>query len=151
MDEIDFELCNHLRNLGCSVGSIAWPSICNLFTDLMNREQWLQFFDNLVTYPEYPELFYLFFLGVLIEERESLMSINEYDRMAHFIETFKVRNLGASLKQAIEILGKLQQIEKLIKTGDKPESEVPKLEFRTELPLRENSYQPYMFIPRELI
>lgn len=66
----------------------------NLYTDIMTKDQWLTFFDYLVTYSEYPELFCFVMAAEFIINRESLLKCQEEDEFTRFFKDLRVKNIN---------------------------------------------------------
>jgi hypothetical protein len=57
------ELQNTLRELGATIGGLIWPMFLVCFTDVLNKQDWLELFDFVVLRPEQPWLL----LAIIIE------------------------------------------------------------------------------------
>ena len=90
----DLEVHDHLKKNGVKIGSYVWQNMVNLYTDIMTKDQWLTFFDYLVTYSEYPELFVLVMTAEFMINRESLLNCNEDDEFNRFFRDLRVKNIN---------------------------------------------------------
>jgi hypothetical protein len=144
----DFELQNHLRNLGCPVSQSLWPSIQVLCTDIMTRIQWLKLWDTLVTYSEYPELFYLTPVAELLLRRSEILAIHDSESLLTWLDNFNIIDINQTIKKAATLMGKIQQ---LVSDTIKIDNDTPLLNFRQVLPLNKPGYQPYTFIPNNML
>ena len=120
----------------------------NLYTDLMTKQDWLRLWDTLVSYPEYPELFHLFFATELIIQREVILGVNQADQLKSYLNGFGVLDVGVTLQKAVFFLGEMEKERKL---ANGSASGVPELKFNLILPLGKKVYQPYTFIPKNLL
>lgn len=133
----DFELQNHLRNLGCPVTQSIWPSIQVLCTDIMTRPQWLKLWDTLVTYSEYPELFYLVPVAELLLRKAEILNIKEGGELLTWLDNFNIIDINSTIKKAASLMGKIQQN---IGAGQQIDNDTPLLNFKTVLPLNTAGY-----------
>lgn len=143
----DFELHNHLRNLGCTVANIVWPSMKNLYTDVLTKPQWLRLWDTLVAYPEYLELFHILILAEIVVRRSQMLEFKDSNSLIKFLGNFSVDNIGKTLQMAVKMLSGVLEITKNGEIKD----DTPTLVFRTIIPLRKDCYQPFVFLPKNLL
>lgn len=50
------ELQNAVKDIGSSLGGLIWPMFLVSFTDVLNKKDWLEIFDYVMTKPYQPWL-----------------------------------------------------------------------------------------------
>jgi len=100
----DLELHSHLKNNGIKIGPYVWQNLVNLYTDIMTKDQWLTFFDYLITYSEYPEMFCLVLAAEFILNREALLVCDVPDDFVRFFRDLRIKNINATLRKSFKIL-----------------------------------------------
>lgn len=80
----DRDLYQHFKNRGFVVSEYAWSNIKQLFSEIMNEEDWCILMDIIFSYPENINLVFYFTAALLIEHREELLQINTYEELSAY-------------------------------------------------------------------
>jgi hypothetical protein len=139
LEEVDYELAHHIQSLGVKVGDYMWSSWVNLYTDVLTKSDWLIFFDHLVSYPEYPEMFFLMFIAELKLKRTHILALAEPASLDNYLKNLRIDNVKVSLRLNISMMAEL------LKDTDK------ELALSRAIPLAPANYQPFKFIPKDLL
>ena len=110
--EADPKLPSIVAQLGLT--QKLWESLLNLYTDLFNKTDWLQIFDFLFAFSEYPELFYLIIVTIILHFKNDLLSFAKRNNIQ--IELKSTKNSVALDKNFNDgtILENIQAAEELL-------------------------------------
>jgi len=99
----DYQLWRHFKSNDISFNYYAWPLLKNLFTEVLTREEWLRFFDTLITYNTEPELIMHFTVSYLIYFKPTLINAKTTLDIQNFTYKQNPINIEKVLKQAKEL------------------------------------------------
>ena len=102
----DLDLYNHLKSKEISMINYLWPMYRTLFTEILNRDNWLELFDFLVTYRDEPHLFVFFPVAYLKYFRSALLRIETQDE----IKTFVTKQNAINIQNVIKLTASLKKI-----------------------------------------
>ena len=139
LDITDPELSHYFRKLGIKLGDFFWSAWTNLYTDLVPKSDWLLFFDHILCYPEYPEIFYVLAVTELILKRDYFLKTPDIDELSAHLSQLKVDNIKLTLKKTIDILSTVLK------------DPLRALAYKRALPLAKPNYQAFMFLPKTLL
>lgn len=89
------ELNEFMIKSGVSSLILLWPSMQVLFTDILEKNEWLSLMDYLIVSKEHPELFMYFAASILTCSKSNIIenSSNEIQPLSFYLKSLSVENL----------------------------------------------------------
>jgi len=122
-----FDLYAFLKERDIELIYILWPSIKNLFTDILLRDDWLALMDFLVYNSQEPSYIIFFLVSYLISFREALKNADDLHDPEFFKKRQNTVNMASILKQVPELARRTPDY-------------LLKIRFRDQLPLTKGFY-----------
>ncbi|CAD8143995.1 unnamed protein product [Paramecium octaurelia] len=135
-NQVDPQLYQHMKQyLGYSPIKYAWPSIRQLYTNLMNKNQWIQLIDHLILYNDLPQMIVLFMVEYFSYFKNTIMRMNDQDQLDLFF----------ARSNTVEIDRLIESTINLSKSLDMDQYQI-NLQFL--LPLQKDQYQLFSIYPK---
>lgn len=106
LKRLDPELYGKMVSLGYSNVRHAWPSFRCFFSDILNREQFVQFMDHVVAVGSNPFFFISFFASYVVYFKAVIFSMKEPEQLDIFFSkqnAFPIKKLLAERSIAVDV------------------------------------------------
>ncbi|TNV75044.1 hypothetical protein FGO68_gene1696 [Halteria grandinella] len=136
---VDQDLFTHMKNiLGYQAVVYAWPSIRQLFTNLLTKDQWMQLIDNFVLHHDQPAIIALFMVQYFVYFKNTIMRMNDPDQLQMFF----------ARTNPIEIEKIIDSTLNLSRSLDYDQFQI---NFQYLLPLQKDQYQLFSIYPKNSV
>jgi hypothetical protein len=93
-----------IMSKGFRISDIAWPILCNFFTNIMNEKDWLVMMDHVITYYHRPLLLPCICAAYIKYFKNTISKMLDINQLSIFLHQFNPMNLMKILDDAMAML-----------------------------------------------
>lgn len=94
----------HAEHLGVDTGTLVWPLLFSLFSEVLEGPEWLRLWDFLICYPEHPEFLALCAVAVLRLHSNHLLDCEDAGALSSVLRRVAPRLKAASIVRVVRRL-----------------------------------------------
>ncbi|XP_053323664.1 TBC1 domain family member 31 [Spea bombifrons] len=98
----DKELLQHFVNYGVTSQIYAWPLLETLFSEVLTREEWLKFFDNV--FSNHPSFLLMAVVAYNVSARAPLLNCNQKEDFEYFFHHRNNLDINAVIREAYHLM-----------------------------------------------